>query len=149
MTDLPATIPEPRRNASKHDPKRRISAKARAAVEAMVWDGLNRREAAEKCGLTDHGLYAALRTPAVKSYYFAELEVLRTSEKARNVHALIDVRDQRDNHIARVNAIKALEHLSDEASNRPMNISIPGFIIVVPGAAPIEQTKTIEHEENK
>jgi hypothetical protein len=45
-------------------------------------------KAAKKAGISEHGLYKALRKPPVKAAYLAELDVLRTSERARNIHTL-------------------------------------------------------------
>jgi hypothetical protein len=68
-----------------------VNGKNRVAIEAMVWDGLTRAEAAEKAGLKDHALYCALAKPHVKAFYLRQLEVLRTSERARNIHTLVEV----------------------------------------------------------
>jgi hypothetical protein len=39
----------------------RIRPQLKAAIEAMVFEGLTRREAAAAVGMTDHGLREALR----------------------------------------------------------------------------------------
>ena len=133
MTDVAVNIQQPiaRFNASKHDAQRRISGKVRVAIDAMVWDGLPRGDAAAKAGISDHGLYKALRSAPVKAYYLAELEVLRTSERARNIHALADVRDG-DNQMARVAAVKALEQLSDESIAQSRgSVALPGLTIQI------------------
>ena len=142
MTDTELTVaePQPRWNASKHDPNRRITAKVRAGIKAMVWDGLNRAQAAQAAELKDGSLYAALRLPHVKAYYLAELEVLRTSERARNIHVLAEVRDQRGNQMARVQAVKALEELEQDQAQRNTGTShSPGVTIrVINVAAPVQ-----------
>src|SRR5262245_31549252 len=86
----------------------------RAAILAMVWRGLPRREAAAEAGITDHGLYKALRRPPVRALYLSELDVLRTSERARNIHALVAVRDGSANAMARVAVTKVLEQIADD-----------------------------------
>lgn len=111
----------------------RVTGKLKRALDAMIYEGKSRKEAAEAAGMVDHGLYAAFRKPHVKAYYAAGLEVLRSSERARNIHALIEVRDQTGNQMARVQAVKALEQLADEAqrtngSGAPM---APGLTVVV------------------
>src|SRR5262245_23965725 len=90
------------------------SDRVRTAIAAMVWRGLPRREAAEEAGISEHGLYKALRRPPVRAHYLAELHVLRTSERARNIHALASVRDESSNAMARVQAAKTLEGLPDD-----------------------------------
>jgi hypothetical protein len=121
----------------QHQPARRpratqIRGKLRSAIKAMVWQGLPRGEAAQAAGMTEHGLYKALRKPPVKAHYLAELEILRTSERARNIHALTEVREQRDNAMARVNAVKALEQLGEQEAHRSSgSVRSPGMSIVV------------------
>lgn len=96
----------------------------------MVWQGLTRRQAAEAANFKEHSLYVAFRKPHVKAYYLSEMEVLRTSEKARNIHTLCEVRDQTSNQMARVNAVKALEQI-DEAPERAAAARTPGVVIVI------------------
>lgn len=74
-------------------------------------------------------LYNALRRPQVKRLYMNELDVLRTSERARNIHALVDVRDQKGNHMARVNAVKALEQIADETPANAGKSRAPGLVV--------------------
>jgi hypothetical protein len=63
--------------------------------------------------MTDHGLREAFKKPHVKAYYNSGLEVLRTSERARNISALANVRDSSDNGMAVIGAAKALEQLAE------------------------------------
>lgn len=109
-----------------------ISRKVRDAIEHMVWHGLPRAQAAEKAGLSDHGLYKALRSPPVKQHYMAELDVLRTSERARNIHRAVEIREQTSNQMASIQAIKLLEQISDDAQHSGSRVnSLPGLQIVV------------------
>lgn len=109
----------------------RVTGKVRTALDAMIWGALPRREAAAKAGISEHGLYKALRKPPVRAYYLAGLDVLRTSERARNIHTLAEVRDQTSNQMARVAAVKALEQLDDQPANAAARAISPGFIIQV------------------
>jgi hypothetical protein len=60
------------------------------------------------------------------------LEALRTSERARNIHALVRVRDQDQNKMAVVNAVKALEQMKDdEAAGGIGQPRVPGLVIVI------------------
>lgn len=133
----------------------RINGKNKAAIDHMVWDGLTRAKAAAKAGLKDHALYVALTKPHVKAYYMQQLEVLRTSERARNIHTLVDVRDQKKNQMARVNAVKALELIDDIEQTGRGTQSLPGLQIVViqGGTAAIQASQpvpaiTIEHSSD-
>lgn len=142
MTDTVSSITGPvggdmARASTKQSRSIRVTGKLKAAIDAMVWDGLPRKQAAAKAGMTEHGLYKALRKPPVKAVYLSELEVLRTSERARNIHALVDVRDS-TNQMARVQAVKALEQLSDEQQANAQRVQTPGLVIQInmqPGTA--------------
>ena len=138
MANLPAALPRPTTLAAREDAKQRaVTGKVKAAVEAMVWQGLQRRDAAQAAGLAEHSLYQALRRPPVRAYYLSLLDVLRTSERARNIHALVEVRDQQTNQMARVGAVKALEQLEDDAHQRLGTVAhaLPGLVIVVQAAS--------------
>lgn len=132
-----------------------VTGKLKVAIEAMVWLALPRAQAAEHAGLTEHGLYKALRKPPVRAAYLAELEVLRTSERARNIHTLAEVRDQTDNQMARVQAVKALEQMDEQDVSRGRSTATnhPGLVIVInsgqPGATPEPaRTQTIDVKAN-
>ena len=133
--------------ASKPAETLRISGRNKVALDAMVYEGLNRKEAAAKAGLKDHALYVALTKPHVKGYYTSQLEVLRTSERARNIHTLAEVRDQTSNQMARVQAVKALEQIDDgETANRGSQ-ALPGLqIVIVQGNNPL--VRTIDDERH-
>jgi hypothetical protein len=64
-------------------------------------------------------------------HYLGELEVLRTSERARNIHRLTEIRDKADNMPA-VHAIKMLEQI-DEASSAAGGAQSrsPGVVVIV------------------
>lgn len=114
----------------------RVTGKLKRALDAMVWQGSRRTDAAAAAGLADHSLRQALRKPHVKAYYLRELEVLRTSERARNILALVDVRDTAENGMARVGAVKALEALEDQPQQRSGGAqSAPGLVVVIQGDA--------------
>jgi hypothetical protein len=112
----------------------KVTGKLRHAIEAMVWRGARRTEAAELAGLKDHSLRAALKKPHVIGFYRRELEVLRESERARNIHALTRVRDSDDNKMATVAAVKALEQISESEVDRASSgrARAPGFVIIIP-----------------
>jgi hypothetical protein len=104
---------------------------ARKAIELMVWEGHHRDDAAKAAGMLPKSLYNALRKHHVRAYYLAQLEVLRTSERARNIHRLCEIRDAANNMPA-VQAIKTLEALTDDmpagSGGQPRT---PGLVIVV------------------
>jgi hypothetical protein len=134
--------------------KGQVTGKLRRAIIEMVWCGSCRDDAAKNSGMTIHGLREALRKPHVKQFYLRELDVLKTSERARNVLALVDVRDNAQNSMARVQAAARLEEFADKAdqpaSGRVFGAS-PGFCIILrqpPREAPLPSSPSlvIEHE---
>jgi hypothetical protein len=109
----------------------------RKALELMVWEGHRRDDAAKAVGMLPKSLYNALRKHHVKRYYFEQLDVLRTSERARNIHALVRVRDQDQNKTAVVAAVKALEKMKDDQAIVGVGQArTPGVVIVVGPAEP-------------
>lgn len=148
MPNLPAAIPRPTTLAEREAIKdQRVTGKVRVAVEAMVWQGLSRKDAAQHAAMSEHGLYQALRRPPVRALYLGLLDVLRTSERARNIHALVEVRDQTDNQMARVGAVKALEQMEEQQLASVNRSAVPGLMIVV-NAAPARENDAkplIEH----
>ena len=81
-----------------------------------------------------------MRKPHVMAYYNAGLQVLRASERPKNIKRLQEIRDAADNMPA-VQAIKTLEQLSDiEANNRGSGMPVlPGLQIVIVQAPPRPQ----------
>lgn len=113
----------------------KVTGKLRVAIDAMVWLGARRHEAAEQAGLTDHSVRSALNKPHVKQYYLSQLEVLRTSERARNIHTLAEVRDQKTNQMARVNAVNSLERLATVDGPGAAARQPAGLMIVINSSA--------------
>lgn len=147
MQTTVATIEHRKPPATKAEPRRRITAKVKAAVDLMVWQGLKRDEAAQRAGLKDNSLYVAFMKPDVRSYYLAQCEVLRTSGRARRLHRLEAMVEQDDNKQAVINACNALDRQENEAAAASHQGQIAGFVIniVTPPAAPA-QPLTIDHE---
>lgn len=123
----------------------KVTGKLKVGIDAMVWQGLDYAQAAIQAGLKAHAIRYALNRQSVKAYYQQQLEVLRASHKARSIHTLADVRDQTDNQMARVQAVKALEQLDDVQHSQGRNAqSSPGFVIVVQGNATVTQQPIID-----
>jgi hypothetical protein len=110
----------------------KITGKVRTAIEAMVWLGLKRDEAAQHAGMKDNSLYVAMRRPDVKAFYLAECEMLRLSGKARRIHRLNEMVEQDDNKAAVVNAAMALERLGDDNPLSSLaNARSPGVVVQI------------------
>jgi hypothetical protein len=100
--------------------------------------------------MSEHSLYVSLRKAHVRQWYLREIDVLRTSERARNIHALVSVRDTADNSMARVSAVKTLEAISDvEAARGGSATTAPGLVIQIVSNDPVPKVigpKVIEHD---
>ena len=125
-----------------------VTGKLRRALEAMVWQGSRREQAAATAGITDHSLRTALAKPHVKAWYMAQLQVLRDSARAKNIHRLTEIRDAANNMPA-VQAIKALEQLEEVSASTSNVQRNPGLQIVILQAATspvLPSAPTLEHE---
>jgi hypothetical protein len=109
----------------------KIGPQVRNAIEAMVWQGLTRKAAAEAVGLKDNSLYAAFRKPDVKAHYLRELDVLRLGERSRSIHRLTELRDQDDNKMVAFNAAKELAGGSADEQQGGSTQQLPGLVVVV------------------
>lgn len=101
-------------------------------VEAMVWRGLTRSDAARELGLTDDYCYRLLRDPQVMAKFREELATLRTAGDARMLRRLEEIAMQDDNLTAAVNAIKAHLAMGSNKENAPaVNVAVltPGWVI--------------------
>jgi hypothetical protein len=159
MSDNPVPTTLTRQAAAIEGRSRRgaVTGKLRTALEAMVWEGLERKVAADRAGLADASVRFALRKPHVLQFYSAELAALRTSLRAKNVHRLDGIADKSANDMAKVAAIKTMEAIADQAEEkqRPGVAMLPGLQIVIVngtsapkviGPAPATSPQTIEHE---
>lgn len=97
----------------------------------MVWNGTAYDEAGPQAGLTVRTMRLALERPHVLAYLRAQKEVLRESASAKNIHRLVAVRDQDENKMAIVQAVKALEQLGEDAPGAGARSANPGIVIVI------------------
>jgi hypothetical protein len=132
LTPLPANQPRKRRDRSAPG---RVTGRLKAALDSMIWQNLTDNEAAVKFKITVQAIRMALKRPHVLRYLKEERVVLHAREFARNSHALIEVRDQTANQMARVAAVRALEQ-SDTNALPLAGKAAPGFVIIVAPAAP-------------
>jgi transposase-like protein len=109
-----------------------LTRKVKAAIDAQVFEGLTRAEAATKAGLSEHSLYDALRKPSVLQYWNECLQVMRTGARARNLHRLEEIRDQDDNYTAAVRAVQILEESADvQRTSAGQRVTQPGVTIYI------------------
>ncbi len=140
MTETDKPITRQAIAAKDRSGKLTVSGKLKTAIDLMLYGNGSpngpscRTDAAKAAGMTDHGLREAFKKPHVKAYYNQGLEVLRQSERARNISALVEVRDKAGNQMARVQAAKALEQLSEEEARRSPaggTVTLPGLTVVI------------------
>lgn len=126
-----------------------IRGKLKAALDAMVWDGLELAEAARNFKMSTFGVRKALAKPHVQAYLKSEKQVLRESLSARNIRRLGEIRDAADNMPA-IQAIRTLEGMGDDQPGASSGASAsPGITIrilnvVQAGHADTRQPVTID-----
>lgn len=101
------------------------------AIQYMVRDGLSRKQAAEKAGIKDDTLYKAFLNPEVRREYEAQIDVLRTSERARNIHKAAQLRDEAESEKVQLDSAKWL-HGEDKQGGVTVNVGVnvqPGYVI--------------------
>jgi hypothetical protein len=139
----------------KTDKRRRprgLTRAIRIAIDAIIFDRCTRAEACTKAAITERALHLALEKTEVAAYWRRQTDVLRTGERAANLHALVRVRDSERNAAASVKAVQVLEQLSDDSGNRPAGPQqVPGFVIVVNAPAHLQRPVpvTIEAEPER
>ena len=126
MSESALTPYEPDREIQ---PRHRIDHRTERALYFMVFVGMTRPEAAAKAGITDNGLYKALRKPDVKRLHAAMCEDLRLSQMPRNLHVAMDIRDNGSNEMARIASIKYLSQSHEQLSTG--QATAPGVVINV------------------
>jgi hypothetical protein len=102
----------------------RITKPVRTAIEAMVFEGLKRSEAAARSGITDHALYTALTKQHIKAYRRGLMDEMRTGEGHRAYVKLTVLKDS-----------AASEHVQMESSK---------WVAGVAGISPV-QKQEVKH----
>lgn len=116
----------------------KVTGKLKAAIDFLVWQGgkTDLQDAANHAGMTTHSVRCALEKPHVKAYYNAQIEVLRSGQRARNIHRAIEIREAAPN----MPAIHAIRYLDGEDAENARQLNAmqraPGLTVVVIGGAP-------------
>ena len=110
---------------------RGLSSKRVLLVEAMVFEGLSRQDAAKKVEMTDRAARYALSDRVVMAAYKNCLQILRESEKPKSIHRLAALRDQNKSLKVALDAAKTLG--ADETGGTSIQIGLavnvqPGYI---------------------
>jgi hypothetical protein len=102
-------------SAKKREPS--VPAKVKAAVEHLFENPrADLAEAAKVAGITTYALRSAMMRPHISRYVWHEKRSRLELLCAQNPAALRDIRDNSDNSMARVAAIKTAEQLRVELS---------------------------------
>jgi hypothetical protein len=128
----------------------RVTGRLRRAIDLMVWEAASRKQAAERCGMSDHSMRQALRRPHVIRYYRELCVVLRESGRAKRIHRLDEIAAQDVNRNAAVQAIKAAEQLDEADAARGVSgvPQQPGIVIqIISSADGVKVGPTIEHDD--
>lgn len=139
LTETPAA-PRP---AAKRTTKR-IGTKVKAALDAMVWDGLTWQDAARKANLSLQSMRMALRAQHVITYLRNERDVLRTSLSTRANFRMVELSEQDGNRAAAVSATKELMYLEDQSHSAGTQRQSPGLTIIIEGAHHSRDVRVID-----
>lgn len=92
-----------------------VSAALRQAFRLMIEDGLTRAKAAEAVGMTDHGVYSALRKPHVKSVFYSIRTDVRQARAVLAEKVIHDLAQQGHSGHVRLGAADRLIQLGEKA----------------------------------
>ena len=122
--------------------KVRISSMIKAAVDAMVFEGVSRPEAAKAAGCGEDNLRLALKRPNVLAYLNEQSRVLRTSAAARSIARIDNLADKATSEHVQFESNKFLLGIEGTAPihrseiNANVRLSTPGYVIDLTQAAP-------------
>ena len=141
----PMTLPSsrgvrlPKRGRPPKRQKKRLtglSRRVRAAIDLMIFGGadgvpMTRPRAAKAVGFSDTTLREALRNPLVVAHYNQVVGSLKNSEKARALHAIINLRDGAESEQVQFRAARFILEDGQRAQNG-VNVGLnitPGYVI--------------------
>lgn len=115
-----------------------LSARVEWGLELQVFEGLSRSDAAKRIGMSYRKFSEAWRNPIVRQHYARLCEALRTVEQARNLHRVVEIRDQDKNLSAAIAAVKLIiaKPKGMPAPDVTMEVLTPGYIVDYEPPAP-------------
>jgi hypothetical protein len=123
----------------------RVTGKLAEAIDLMIEEGLLWDKAALQAGLTVRSMRLAMQRPHVIAYLKRRRDVFRTSACAANIHRLVEMRDQDDNKMASVTAIKVMEQIGNQQGFEGIGQSVrPGVVIQILTQAPVRTATVID-----
>lgn len=151
MTDTSVATPERRRTPQpgprkgEGGPRKRIERRLAIALKAIVHQGQELVEAAATAGMTAPAVRLALERPHVIAFMKQQREILRQYVSAQNIHHARRMRNESENEMARLGAMKYIDSvdIKQAAANAGQSA---GFVIVVNNnitAAPIGHERDV------
>jgi hypothetical protein len=133
LASLTHRPPVSRKEATQGRSQRlQVSGKLLTACQELVWGGATRAQAAERAGMSEHGLYAALKKSHVRVWLRDELNSRRLSAEARALHQLEEIMESSTNDAARVAAAKEIRQGADKQEHGQVGVaSVPGLVIQI------------------
>jgi predicted DNA-binding protein (UPF0251 family) len=114
----------------------RISREIAEAITLMVEEGLAWDQAAAKVNIHVRTMRLALEKPHVIRFLKDKRDVFRENVSAANIHRARAIRDQDDNKMAAIQAMRFIEQLGEEQGSGPGARMPAGLTIVIaPGAS--------------
>jgi len=135
-------------------PALKVTGRLRTAIEAMVFEGATRPEAAEIAGMQDKSLRSALTKSHVLAYLNEQMEVLRTGARPKALNRIINLVDKSGSDRVRLDAARYIDgmdrtvHQQGSQVNVQVNnrIELPGYVIDL-SAYPANGAQQIDHLE--
>jgi hypothetical protein len=129
--NLPARNTNTAATVTGKDGKRReVRGKCKRALDRMVWEGQPWDEAAKAENYTVASMRKALERPHVRAYLQEQKQVFRASASSQNISRLVKIRDQDENRMASLGAVKLLEEGSEIGGN-DTPVRTPGISIQI------------------
>jgi hypothetical protein len=130
------------RLARNKTPQPRITIRVKQAINAIVQHGMQLDQAAREAGITTRALRLAYEKPHVLAYARSQLQVSRDLRSARNHFRLCEIADA-ENNMPAVQAIRALEQMSEQTNNKQTNTPTPGVVINIVAATPAQHDAAV------
>jgi hypothetical protein len=141
--------------AGPREPKQRqrpLPPKIRAVCDLMVFGRLNDEncaplsfiEAAKECGVAPDVMRKWLDRGQARAYLLSQRRIFRAALCSGNELALLDIRQNAANSMARIAAVRALEELHEEGNARLEQREKPGITIRILPAPPPVSPPTID-----
>jgi hypothetical protein len=128
-----ATVPTHRRTGKPL----KVTGKVSALLDMMIETGKRYPEAAPLVGMHVRAARKALDQQHVLNELRRRKQVFRASISSGNILRLAELRDQDDNKMAAIGAIKVLEQIDDDPASNATRNHAPGVVIVIGSGASV------------